>query len=138
MTQKYETPQQAEDAFYDALDEGDPGKLLTVWADSDDISCLLPMQTLVHGRKNVTDLFTHVLSRGRSVSLAVKHIGWIETGDIAIHQVEESLQASSSGGPAQPPLYGINIYRKDAGSWRLIVHMNSPTAPPPPEFEMPG
>jgi uncharacterized protein (TIGR02246 family) len=134
MTDTYTTPQQAEDAFYDALDEGDPDKLLSVWADSDDINCLLPMQPVIQGRKGVAELFSKVLSGGRGVSLSIQHLGWIETDDIAIHHVEETVLAPAAAGQQQAPLYGINIYRKQAGSWRLIVHMNSPTPPAAPEF----
>jgi hypothetical protein len=137
MPQTYHTPQQAEDAFYDALEEGDPDKLLSVWAESDDVRCLLPMQPIVLGHKGVTDLFTKVLSGGRGVSLAIKHLGWIETDDIAIHHVEETIQTQASGAPPQAPLYGINIYRRLAGSWRLIVHMNSPTPPPSRDLDTP-
>jgi len=43
MTQTYDTLQEAEDAFYDALEEGDLSQLLAVWAESNDSCCLLPM-----------------------------------------------------------------------------------------------
>lgn len=138
MTQTYITPQEAEDAFYDALDEGNLEQMLSVWADADDITCLLPMQPMIQGREAVVRLFTHILSQGRSVSLAIAHLGWIETDDIAIHQVEETVLDTPSGAPPPPPFYGTNIYRRDASGWRLIVHQNAPTPQPPPaEFEMP-
>ena len=43
MTQTYDTLQEAEDAFYEALEEGDLSQLLAVWAESNDSCCLLPM-----------------------------------------------------------------------------------------------
>ncbi|NNJ94193.1 MAG: SnoaL-like domain-containing protein [Halobacteria archaeon] len=130
MTQPYNTPQEAEDAFYDALDEGDLNQVLSVWAETDDICCLLPMHPLIQGRQGVTDVFTHLFSRGQGVSLAIAHLGWIETGDIAIHQVEETVQGAPTDAPP-PPFYGTNIYRKDSTGWRLIVHQNAPSPPPP-------
>jgi ketosteroid isomerase-like protein len=138
MSQTYNTPQEAEDAFYDALDEGNLDQLLAVWADSDDICCLLPMHPLIQSRQAVTDLFTHMFSRDHGVSLAITHLSWIETDDIAIHQVEETVLTPSPDKPPTPPFYGTNIYRKDNTGWRLIVHQNAPTPPPPPpEFAMP-
>ncbi len=130
MTQTYHTPQEAEDAFYDALDEGNLNQVLSVWAESDDICCLLPMHPLIQGREGVTDVFTHLFSRGHGVSLAITHLGWIETDEIAIHQVEETVQDVPSDTPP-PPFYGTNIYRKDNTGWRLIVHQNAPAPPPP-------
>ena len=130
MTQSYDTPQEAEDAFYDALDEGDLIKLLSVWADSGDICCLLPMHPLIQGRQGVTDMFAHLFSQGHGVSLAITHLGWIETDDIAIHQVEETIQDPPPDTPPPAPFYGTNIYRKDNTGWRLIVHQNAPAPPP--------
>ena len=130
MTPTYATPQDAEDAFYDALDAGKLDQLLSVWAESDDVGCLLPMHPLVQSRQGVTDVFTHLLSRGQGVSLAITHLGWIETGNIAIHFVEETVQGPPSDTPP-PPFYGTNIYRKDDTGWRLIVHQNAPAPPPP-------
>jgi ketosteroid isomerase-like protein len=130
MTQTYNTPQEAEDAFYDALDEGNLRQMLSVWAESDDICCLLPMYPMIQSRQGVVDVFTHLLSQGHGVSLAIAHMGWIETDDIAIHQVEETIMALPSDTPPPPPFYGTNIYRKDKTGWRLIVHQNAPTPPP--------
>ena len=132
MTMTYNTPQEAEDAFYDALEEGNLNQLLSVWAESDDISCLLPMHPLVQGRQGVTDVFTHMFSQGQGVSLSIEHLGWIEATDIAIHQVAESLQDPPPDAPRPPPFYGTNIYRRDDTGWRLIVHQNAPSPPPPP------
>jgi hypothetical protein len=50
MTRKYNTPQDAEDAFYDALEGGDLKQLLSVWAEADDICCLLPVYPMIQGR----------------------------------------------------------------------------------------
>ena len=138
MTQMYNTPQEAEDAFYDALEEGDLKQLLSVWAETDDICCMLPMYPLLQGRQGVADVFTQLFSQGHGVSLAISHLSWIQTDDIAIHQVEETIQTLPPDTPPPPPFYGTNIYRKDNSGWRLIVHQNAPTPPPPPpELVMP-
>jgi ketosteroid isomerase-like protein len=137
MEQTYKTPQEAEDAFYDALEEGNLTQLLSVWADSDDICCLLPMYPLIQGRKGVEDVFSHLLSQGHGVELSINHLSWIQTADIAIHQVEQTVQNVPDGTPPPAPFYGTNIYRKDRRGWYLIVHQNAPTPqPPPPEHEL--
>jgi ketosteroid isomerase-like protein len=138
MTKIFDTPQEAEDSFYDALEEGDLKQLMAVWAESDDICCLLPMYPLVQGRVAVKDVFSHLFSRGSGISLSINHLHWIEAGDIAIHQVEEVLQNVPPDRPPPPPFYGTNVFRKDNSGWRLLLHQNSPTpAPAPPEMVMP-
>jgi ketosteroid isomerase-like protein len=138
MPQTYTTPQEAEDAFYDALEEGELNRLLSVWAETDDICCLLPMYPMIQGRQGVADVFTRLLSGGHGVALAIAHLHWIQTDDFAIHQVEETIQNPQPDTPPPPPFYGTNIYRKDNSGWRLVVHQNAPTPPPPPaEFVVP-
>jgi ketosteroid isomerase-like protein len=131
MSPTFTTPQDAEDAYYDALEDGDLPRLLAVWDDTNDISCLLPMQALAQGRAAVTEAFNQLLSRGRGIELSVTHLHWIETHDVAIHLVEETAQGTAPGGPPPPPVYASNIYRKDSRGWHLIVHQNTPHPPPP-------
>ena len=135
MSRNFDTPQDAEDAYYDALEEGDLEDLLGVWDGADDISCLLPMHPLAQGRSAVRDVYARLFARGQGIALTVKHLGWIDTGEVAIHHVEEYPQGHAPGG--QPPMavYGTNIYRRGVGGWRLIVHQNAPT--PPPAGRMP-
>jgi ketosteroid isomerase-like protein len=138
MPQPYSTPQEAEDAFYDALEECNLDRMLSVWADSEDISCLLPMYPLIQGRKGVEEVFSHLLASGQGVELSVTHLSWIQTDEFAIHQVEETILKVPADTPPPPPFYGTNIYRKDDHGWRLIIHQNAPTPPPPPpELRMP-
>jgi ketosteroid isomerase-like protein len=133
MTQTFSTPQDAEDAYYDALEEGDVKRLLDVWADSDDVCCLLPMYPLVRGRKPVEEAFAHLFSRGQGVTLAISHIDWVEANDMAIHLVEETIQNVPPGQAPPPPFYATNIYTRTADGWRLLVHQNSPMPPPQPQ-----
>jgi hypothetical protein len=96
------------------------------------------MYPMVRGRKDIEDLFAHLLSQGQGVELSVSHLGWIETEGVAIHHVEETVQKVPPGGNPPPPFYGTNIYRKEDQGWRLIVHQNAPKPePPPPELEVP-
>jgi ketosteroid isomerase-like protein len=130
MSQIFDTPQDAEDAYYDALEDGNLEGLLAVWDESDDISCLLPMHPLAQGQSAVREVFKRLFGRGQGIALSVKHLGWINTDDVAIHYVEESPPNQAPGG--QPPMavYGTNIYRRGTGGWRLIIHQNAPTVPP--------
>jgi uncharacterized protein (TIGR02246 family) len=131
----YATPQDAEDAYYDAMDEQDVEKMLSVWEDSDDIACLLPMHALIQGRATVESLWRSLLSGARKLDLSVTHIQWIETRDSALHLVEERLSAPD--GRPQPPIYAVNVYRRTDEGWRLVLHQNSPT-PPPAGMQPPG
>lgn len=130
----FATAQDAEDAFYDAIDEHDSARLRSVWDSSPDIACLLPMQPLLHGEQ-VHEAMAPVMSGELSLDIQVRHIRWIESGDIAIHYVQEQVRVP--GRPAQPPVYATNVYRRGESGWHMILHQNSP-APPPPGAMPPG
>ena len=131
----FATPQDAEDAFYDALDEGHAEAVMGVWERSEEIACLLPMQPLARGLGAVGRVWDSLLSEGRKLEISVKHIAWNEMETLAIHLIEE--QAPPLPGQPAVPVYGINIYRKgDDGGWRLLMHHNALTPPPPGAMPM--
>lgn len=136
----FDSPQDAEDAFYDALESGDAEAMARVWESSPDIACLLPMTPLIRGAE-VLEMWRSMFSQGAAFDIQVRHLGWIEGGDLAVHLIEEriALPPDPSGGPAEPipPVYASNLFRRSADGWRLVVHQNSP-APPPPGTAGPG
>ncbi|MCF7991732.1 MAG: nuclear transport factor 2 family protein [Thiohalocapsa sp.] len=140
MSQAFDTPEAAEDAFYDALDERDVDLMMRVWDSSDDIACLLPMQPFIHGAE-VREMMRSLLTSDVALDIAVRHVRWVKTGDVAIHYVEEQNSAAASNAPAQgtpppatpapaPALLATNIYRRGDSGWTMILHQNAP--PPPP------
>ncbi len=133
MSPPFETPQAAEDAFYDALEARNVNLMSQVWDDSPDVACMLPMQPIVHGVE-VRSMMRELLRSNVPLDLRVTHIRWVELDDIAIHYVEEHNNAAGIPKGA-PGIYATNIYRRrgEAG-WTLILHQNSPPPPdgPPP------
>ena len=135
MAREFATAQDAEDAFYDAIDERDAKRLRSVWEDSDEIACLLPMQPMLHGSE-VHEAFRPLTDGEIQIEIQVRHIRWLEAGELAIHFVEERVKLP--GNPPPPAVYGVNIYRKGSTGWRLLIHQNSPTPPPPGSMPPPG
>lgn len=132
----FDTPADAEDAYYDAIDECDLEKMMSVWDDSPQAACLLPMQALQQGGDNIRQLWQPLLTPERRVDITVNHLQWIELDDVAIHLLEE-LVAQGPAPERQPPIYATNVFRRTDSGWRLLLHVNSP-APPPPGMMPPG
>lgn len=127
----FDTPQDAEDAFYDALESGDADAMTRVWEASTDIACLLPMSPLIQGPE-VLDLWRSMFEQGAAFDIRVRHLGWIETGDMALHLIEERMGAANGRDPnADQAVYGSNLFRLGSDGWRLVAHQNSPAPPPP-------
>jgi uncharacterized protein (TIGR02246 family) len=130
MPQEFATPQDAEDAYYDAIEDGDLSAMLAVWETSDDVVCLLPMQPLVQGHGKIREVWGPLLQSDVKVDIEVLHFHWIEAGDLAIHYLREKVNIPDQP-QQQPPIYATNVYRKDGSGWHMILHQNSPAAPPP-------
>jgi len=128
MSERFPTPQDAEDAFYDAIDEQNLDAMMAVWEDSDDVACLLPMTPFVRGR-GVRAAWDPLLNGAHPVEIQVTHLYWVEGAQLALHYVEERV--SSAGQPPQsPPMYATNVYRLGPDGWRMILHQNAPYPPP--------
>jgi ketosteroid isomerase-like protein len=138
MSTRFNTPADAEDAYYDAIDECDLEKMMSVWEASNDAACLLPMRAMHHGPGAIRELWKGMLNPEHKVEISVNHLHWSERGDTAIHLLEESVMLLESG-EKQPPIYATNVYRRGDDGWRILLHVNSP-APPPPGMmpPMPG
>ncbi|MEW8562555.1 MAG: nuclear transport factor 2 family protein [Candidatus Thiodiazotropha sp.] len=135
MNTPYKTPQEAEDAYYDAIEEKDLEALMSVWEDGEEVLCLLPMMAAQQGKEAIRRLWEPLMHGEIGLDIQTRHLAWIETPELAIHLIEELVK--SPGQNETQPVYATNIYRKDAEGWRLLLHQNSPT-PPPPGLHVPG
>lgn len=135
MKPGFDTPQAAEDAYYDAIDELDIEALMAAWEESEEVLCLLPMMPAQRGKGPIREAWSSLLEPDHRLDIEVVHLSWIETPELAIHLVEERVKAPQQ--PEAQSVYASNIYRKGADGWKLLMHQNSPT-PPPPGFQMPG
>ena len=134
MNPGYDSPQTAEDAYYDAIDEQDLEALMAVWEESEEVICLLPMMPAQRGKGAIRQAWASLLRPEQRLDIEVGHLSWIETADMAIHLVEERVKVPQQ--PEAQRVYATNVYRKGAQGWQLLMHQNSPT-PPPPGFQMP-
>src|SRR5512139_3642600 len=126
---EFDTPQAAEDALYDALEAADLDGLMAVWDDTDDLACLLPMQPLRQGRVAIRETFRQAFQAIGGVDIHASHLQWLAWGDAAVHLLEERV--AGPDGRLAPPVYAVNLYRRGPGGWRLVMHQNAPTPPPP-------
>ncbi|MET0084363.1 MAG: nuclear transport factor 2 family protein [Sedimenticola sp.] len=130
----YNTPEEAEDAYYDAIEESDLEKMMSVWSDSPQAVCLLPMQPVQNGSQAIRQMWQPMLNPGMGIDITVNHLQWSHLGEIAIHLVEESVMLGGMG-ERQPPIYATNIFQKTGDGWQMLMHLNAPA--PPPEGMMP-
>ncbi|MES9815576.1 MAG: nuclear transport factor 2 family protein [Candidatus Thiodiazotropha sp.] len=135
MSNPYTTPQDAEDAYYDAIEEKDMQAFMEVWEACEEVLCLLPMMAAQRGKDAIRKLWEPLMQSDVSLDIQTKHLAWVETPELAIHLIEELVKSPGQDEPQA--VYATNIFRKTREGWRMLMHQNSPT-PPPPGLHVPG
>ena len=139
MTGKiFPTAQDAENAFYEALERCDLEGMMAVWAEDDDIVCVHPAGARLTGQDQVRESWARIFAGGPRARVAISQQVAISGMMIAVHSVFEnfSIEGGSRGQRAEDarpaPIVATNVYLRTAAGWRMIVHHASP-APAQPE-----
>lgn len=114
-----------EDAFYSALQNGDIDKLMSCWADEDDIVCIHPGGPRVVGAMAIRATFEAMFSNG-SIRAWPERVRKTQAVAAAVHNVLERVEVLGPQGPAQAWVIATNVYHRTAQGWRMVAHHASP------------
>jgi uncharacterized protein (TIGR02246 family) len=136
MTVKiFPTAQDAESAFYEALERGDLEGMMAVWAEDDDIVCVHPAGGRLTGQEQVRESWARIFAAGPRARLRIEQQVQISGMMLAVHSVFEVFTLPA-GEPQPLPVVATNVYLRTAAGWRMIVHHASPApAQPQPSAE---
>jgi uncharacterized protein (TIGR02246 family) len=124
MTARFDTPLEAEAAFYAAFSRQDLDAMMSVWADSPDIVCVHPMGGMLVGRDAIRESWESIFRHGPALTFLIEERVRRHQDDIAIHVVHEHVRAPSEN--ARAPMSATNAYRLTPEGWRMILHHASP------------
>jgi ketosteroid isomerase-like protein len=125
----FPTAQDAENAFYEALERGDLEGMMAVWAEDEEIVCVHPGGPRLTGQAQVRDGWTKIFAGGARASLHVTQQVAISAMMLAVHSVHENFGVQDA---PSVQVVATNIYLRTAAGWRMIVHHASP-APVQPQ-----
>jgi uncharacterized protein (TIGR02246 family) len=128
----FPTAQDAENAFYEALERCDLEGMMAVWAEDEDIVCVHPAGGRLSGQDEVRESWAKIFAGGPRARLRIEQQVAISGMMLAVHSVFENF--TIPGEPraeAQPaPVIATNVYLRTAAGWRMIVHHASPAPAP--------
>ena len=122
------SPDDIEQQFYEALQAGDIERLMAVWSDDDDITCVHPGGPRVVGVAAIRAAFESIFSNG-AVNARPEKVRRLLTHACSVHSVLEHIQFMTSQGPQSGWVIATNVYVKGAQGWRLVAHHASPGSP---------
>jgi ketosteroid isomerase-like protein len=121
----FPTAQDAETAFYDALEAADLDAMMEVWADDEEIVCIHPGGPRLAGFADVRASWAEIFSGGRRLQVQVSHQVVLGGMMVSVHSLRESVSVRGEGRNAAP-VSATNVYMRSGNGWRMIVHHASP------------
>ena len=122
------TAQDTEAAFYEALQQGDTERLMTVWSDDDDVACVHPGGPRLVGQGAIRVAFEAILQSG-GLNISPVNVRSVEGPGCAVHHVLEKVQAMTSQGLQTAYVLATNVYVRTGHGWRMVAHHASPGQP---------
>ena len=130
----FPTAQDAENAFYEALERCDLEGMMAVWAEDEEIVCVHPAGQRLCGQDQVRESWARIFAAGPRARLVVSQQVAISAMMLAVHSVHENFTVEGETRPPAPIL-ATNVYLRTAAGWRMIVHHASPA---PAQVEAPA
>ena len=132
-TKIFPTAQDAQNAFYEALERCDLEAMMAVWSEDEDIVCVHPAGQRLAGQAQVREVWRQMFAGGPNMRVRITQQVVIAGVMIEAHSVHENITVAGEARP-RPPMVATNVYLRTAAGWRMIVHHASP-APAEPAAE---
>lgn len=123
----FASAQDAETAFYEALERGDLDAMMAVWAEEEEIVCIHPGGPRLVGSAQVRQGWSGVLQGEPRLTVKLFQSVQMQGVLLAIHSVVELISEASDPGRAAPVL-ATNVYIRGAYGWHMLVHHASPAS----------
>ena len=117
----FSTVKNTENHFYDAFSNCDLEKMMSVWLDSNEISCIHPGSSALVGKSQITLSWQQIFKPRAKRIFNLETINQISANDFCVRLVQENIYLEEKNFAA-PPIYATNIYRKIDCSWFMISH----------------
>jgi ketosteroid isomerase-like protein len=124
----FQSPEEAQQAFYQAFEQGDLEAMMRVWDMADDILCVHPMAPALHGREAVSHGWREIFTGGVDMRFTIVPVQRYAQEDLAVLVVDEVITVGS--GKRVAPMVATNIYRRGADGWRMLTHHAGPAPSP--------
>jgi ketosteroid isomerase-like protein len=121
------TPDDVEQAFYEALHHADIGQLMACWAEEDEIVCIHPGGQRLIGPGAIRSAFEALFANGR-VQVMPERVHKIDALASAVHHLVERVAVMTPQGEQTAWVTATNVYHKTAQGWRMVAHHASPGA----------
>ncbi len=133
----FSSPDDVEALFYEALQQGDLAKLMSLWADDDEIVCVHPGGPRVVGPAAISATFEAIFGNA-PIPVVPEQVHRLHSVSCAVHHLVERIVVRTDEGEQTAWVLATNVYLKTAQGWRIVAHHASPGPAEPVEAPASG
>ena len=128
----FATPQDAEAAFYEAIEHADLDAMMEVWSDDDEVSCVHPSGERICGYEKVRESWSQIFGSRERLQIQLSDQVIVSGMMYSVHSLHENilLQSGEAGG-AHSVVVTTNVYVRSSNGWRMVLHHGSTAARAP-------
>jgi ketosteroid isomerase-like protein len=131
------TPQEAETAFYEALERGDLDAMMEVWSDEDEVSCVHPGGPRITGYEQVRENWAQIFQSGQRLQVYLSDQVVVSGMMFSVHSLHENILVRGAPGGARSIVVTTNVYLRSGSGWRMVLHHGSPAPAPAVRRDLP-
>lgn len=117
--------QDAENAFYEALERADLEAMMAVWSEDEEIVCVHPAGQRLAGQEQVREAWRQIFASGSHMRVQVTQQVVASGMMVAVHSLHENITVAGEQRP-RPPMVATNVYLRTPAGWRMVLHHASP------------
>ena len=123
----YASPQDVENTFYDAIQRADLEAFMSVWAEDEEVLCILPSGPRITGYANIREAWRRIFAAGHKFEIHLSHPVILPGMLVTVHSLHETIIVTENDEMQTAPILATNIYLRTARGWRMMVHHASAT-----------
>ena len=121
------SPDEVEQAFYEALSHADIGQMMACWAEEDEIVCILPAGERLVGPGPIRRAFERLFAKGK-LQVRQERVHKLEALASSVHHLTEHVRVLTPQGEQVAWIAVTHVYHKTPQGWRLVLHHASPVS----------
>ncbi len=114
------SPDEIEQAYYEALAQADLDALMALWAEDEEILCIHPGGARLLGHAAIRASYAAMFERGQ-IQIQASQLHVMQNMLTAVHNLLEEVPLIDDGMP-DIHILATNVYIKTPRGWRLSMH----------------
>lgn len=117
---QFTTPQDAERAFYEALEQRNLKAMMTVWAEEEKVVCIHPGGPRLTGPEQVRESWRQVFASETRLTFELQDQHYFQGAMLSIHIVHEKITVAKED--IRALVIATNVYLLTGRGWKMILH----------------